>query len=89
MEKNTEESSYKLFLNVGFIFFFLGGGIMKNSLKYQASEGKTEGKTCMEDFMEGNTTRSQHRNTTRSQHPAVVLHYLMHRFPVTKTQSVG
>lgn len=50
MEKNTEESSYKLFLNVGFIFFFLGGGIMKNSLKYQVSEGKTEGKTCMEDL---------------------------------------
>lgn len=23
---------------------------MKNSLKYQASEGKTEGKTCMEDL---------------------------------------
>lgn len=50
MEKNTEESSYNLFLNVGFIFFFLGGGIMKNSLKYRASEGKTEGKTCMEDL---------------------------------------
>lgn len=79
MEKNTEESSYNLFLNVGFLFFFFGGGgIMKNSLKYQASEGKTEGKTCMEDLH-----GRKHNQVTE------VLQYLMHRFPVTKTQSVG
>lgn len=51
---------------------------MKNSLKYQASEGRTEGKTYMEDLH-----GRKHNQVTE------VLQYLMHRFPVTKTQSVG